>query len=156
MAAAFLALSAGLLVHYSAGPYIVLLGLDYLLRVFWKRPRKWRELAAIAVPGALLLATWFSWSAAVYGPRATLESNTSVTTARQYQGGNLSKIGANLADSIVPYVLRGGLTNTDQPNAAGVLRDNAFGFYQVNLIFGMGLAGGPLVLWLLWGFAPRT
>ena len=155
IAAAFLALSAGLLVHYSAGPYCLLLGLHYLLRVFWKRPRKWRELAAIVVPCALLLATWFAWSAAVYGRRATFQSNTSVTSARQYGGNNLLKIGANLADSIVPYMLRSGLTYTGQPNPAGVLRDNVFGFYQVNLIFGMGLVGGPLVLWLLWGFVRR-
>ena len=155
MAAAFLALSAGLLVHYSAGPYCLLLGFDYLLRVFWKRPRKWRELAAIVVPCALLLATWFAWSVAVYGPRVTFQSNTSVSSARTYRGNNLSRIGANLVDSIVPYVLRSGLVYTGQPNPAGVLRDNAFGFYQVNLIFGMGLVGGPFVLWLLWGFVRR-
>ena len=155
MVVAFLALSAGLLVHYSAGPYCLLLGLDYLLRVFWKRPRKWRELAAIVVPCGLLLATWFAWSLAVYGRRATFQSNTSVTAAQRYQGNNLLKIGANLVDSIVPYVVRHGLMYTDQPNPEGVLRDNAFAFYQVNLVFGMGLVGGPFVLWLLWGFARR-
>jgi 4-amino-4-deoxy-L-arabinose transferase-like glycosyltransferase len=155
MVAAFLALTAGLLVHYSAGPYCLLLGLHYLLRVFWKRPRKWRELAAIVLPCALLLATWFVWSVAVYGPRVTFQSNTSVTAARGYRGNNLSKIGANLVDSIVPYVLRSGLVYAGQPNPAGVLRDNAFGFYQVNLIFGMGLVGGPFVLWLLSGFVRR-
>jgi hypothetical protein len=155
MVAAFLALTAGLLVHYSAGPYCLLLGLHYLLRVFWKRPRKWRELAAIVVPCGLLLATWFAWSVSVYGPKMTFQSNTSVSSARQYQGNSLVRIGANLVDSIVPYVLRSGLTNTSQSNPAGVLRDNAFGFYQVNLIFGMGLVGGPFVLWLLWGFVRR-
>jgi 4-amino-4-deoxy-L-arabinose transferase-like glycosyltransferase len=155
MVAAFLALSAGLLVHYSAGPYCLLLGFDYLLRVFWKRPRKWRELAAIAVSCGLLLATWFAWSLAVYGPRVTIQSNTSVTDAREYRGNNLLKIGANLADSVVPYLLRRGLAFTDQPNHAGVLRDNAFAFYQVNLIFSMGLVGGPFVVWLLWGFVRR-
>jgi hypothetical protein len=155
MAAAFLALSAGLLVHYSAGPYCLLLGLHYLLRVFWKRPRKWRQLAAIVVPCALLLATWFAWSVAVYGRGVTFQSNTSVTSARQYPGNNLAKIGANLADSIVPYVLRNGLTYTGQTNPTGILRDNAFGFYQLNLIFGMGLVGGPFVVWLLWGFVRR-
>jgi hypothetical protein len=65
------------------------------------------------------------------------------------------KIGANLVDSTIPYLLRSGLTSTGQTNSAGVLRDNAFAFYQVNLIFGMGLVGGPFVLWLLWGFVRR-
>ena len=155
MVAAFLALTAGLLVHYSAGPYCLLLGLHYLLRVFWKRPRKWRELAAIVVPCALLLATWFGWSVAVYGPRVTFQLNTSISDARQYQGSSLSRIGANLVDSIVPYVVRSGSAFAGQPNPAGVLRDDAFGFYQVNLIFSMGLVGGPFVVWLLWGFVRR-
>jgi hypothetical protein len=155
MAAAFLALSAGLLVHYSAGPYVVLLGLHYLLRVFRTRPRKWRELAAIVVPCGLLLATWFAWSLAAYGPTVTFQSNTSVTSAREYRGNNLLKIGGNLVDSIVPYVLRNGLAYTEQANPAGVLRDNAFGFFQVNLIFSMGLVGGPFVVWLLWRFLRR-
>jgi len=155
MAAAFLALSAGLLVHYSAGPYCLLLGLHYLLRIFWKRPRKWRELAAIVIPCALLLGTWFAWSVAVYGPKVTFQSSTSVTAAQEYRGSNLLKIGANLVDSIVPYVLRSGLAYTGQHFPAGVLRDNTFAFYQMNLIFGMGLVGGPLVVWLLWGFVRR-
>jgi hypothetical protein len=85
----------------------------------------------------------------------TFQSNTSVTFARQYRGNNLLKIGGNLVDSTVPYLLRNGLAYTDQPNPAGVLRDNAFAFYQVNLIFGMGLVGGPFVVWLLWGFVRR-
>ncbi len=38
----------------------------------------------------------------------------------------------------------------DQPNKWGELRDNAFVLYQTNLIFGMGLVGGPFVLWLLY------
>ena len=42
--AAFVALAAGLLVHYSAGPYVVILALHYLTRVLPKRPDKWREL----------------------------------------------------------------------------------------------------------------
>jgi hypothetical protein len=65
------------------------------------------------------------------------------------------KVGANLVDSVVPYLLRNGLTNTAQPNPAGVLRDNAFAFFQVNLVFSMGLVGGPFVLWRRWGFVRR-
>jgi hypothetical protein len=36
----------------------------------------------------------------------------------------------------------------DQPNAAGKLRDNFFAIYQTNLIFGMGLIGGPFAFWV--------
>ena len=37
----------------------------------------------------------------------------------------------------------------DQPYAPGVVRDNVFLFYQANLIFSMGLIGGPLVVWFV-------
>ncbi len=43
MTAAFLALSAGVLVHYSAAPYLLLLSGHYLFFVFPRAPRRWRE-----------------------------------------------------------------------------------------------------------------
>jgi len=66
MAAAFLALSAGLLVHYSAGPYCLLLGLHYLLRVFWSGRASgvsWPHCGSLRA----VVTTWFAWSVAVYG-----------------------------------------------------------------------------------------
>jgi hypothetical protein len=148
--AAFLALAAGLLVHYSAGPYIAFLALHYLIRVLPKRPDKLRELAVIGGACGLLLATWFGWSIAVYGIHDTFASNTSVTSGAQYPGSTLAKIGANLFDTAVPAIFRDpdALSMFDQPNTAGKLRDNFFAIYQTNLIFGMGLIGGPLALWL--------
>ena len=150
MTAAFLALSAGLLVHYSAGPYCLFLGLHYLIVVFRKRPRPWRELAVFGCLCGLLLAPWFGWSVAKYGLRVTAASNTSVTSSQQYQGSNLGKIAGNLFDSIVPAALRDAslFSAYDQPNSAGKLRDQAFMTYQPNLILGMGLVGGPLVVCL--------
>jgi hypothetical protein len=150
--AAFVALAAGLLAHYSAGPYVVVLTLHYLVRVFPKRQRKWRELAGIAALCGLLLGTWLFWSLAVYGEQITFASNTTVTFSQEYEGSTAGKMAANLLDTIVPIVMRDPalLEKYDQPNAAGQLRDNAFIFYQVNAIFGMGLAGGPLVIWLLY------
>jgi hypothetical protein len=150
--AAFVALAAGLLVHYSAGPYVVILALHYLLRVFPRRPNKWRELAGIAAACGLLLGTWLLWSLAVFGAEVTFASNTAVTSSQEYRGSNAEKIATNLFYSIVPIVAREPalLRQFDQPNAAGKVRDWAFIFYQVNAIFGMGLVGGPLVLWLVY------
>src|SRR5262249_7399507 len=48
MVAAFVSLAAGILVHYSAGPYVVFLTLHYVLWLFWRRPHKWKELAAFS------------------------------------------------------------------------------------------------------------
>ncbi|HXA49180.1 MAG TPA: hypothetical protein VNV86_02685 [Candidatus Acidoferrum sp.] len=157
---AFLCLAMGLLTHYSAGPYIVVLGLHYLVVVLPKRSEKWKELALIAISSGALIATWIGWSLAVYGTKATFASNSSVTLSQSQKGSNLEKIVGNMWDSLVPHVLRDSslVRFFDQPNALASLRDNIFLTYQVQLIFTMGLIGGPLVLWLLWrGFRrPRT
>ena len=146
MTAAFVCLSAGILVHYSAGIYCLFVTLHYLLCVFWKRPRRWRELAIIAVASGSLLATWFIWSISVYGSHVTFASNTSVTSSQRYEGSNLLKIAANVLDSIEPVILRHPALLFEQPSFAGKIRDNIFVFYQTNLIFSMGLIGGPLIL----------
>lgn len=149
---AFGFLSAGLLVHYSAGPYLVILAGHFFLVLYWKRNRPRRELCAIIITSGLLLATWFGWSIATYGYRSTFTSNTSVAASARYQGNGVSRIAANLFDSVVPVALRewppfagpGGY-----PGDFAALRDQAFAFYQVNLIFGMGILGGPLIIVLL-------
>jgi hypothetical protein len=148
VSAAFLALAAGVLVHYSAGPYAIVLGLHYLVHVF--RERRWRDIAIAVAPAILLLATWFGWSFKVYGAKTTLASNTSISTAEKDPGKNFQKIAANVFDTIVPAWVRGAAPSWEQPNADGRLRDHAFAFYQLNLIFALGVVGGPLALWLLY------
>ncbi|PYS37655.1 MAG: hypothetical protein DMG14_20495 [Acidobacteria bacterium] len=150
MVAAFVSLAAGILVHYSAGPYVLFLTFHYLLWVFWRRPHKWKELAAIGTTSTVLLATWFAWAVVVYGEAALL-SNTTITSTQRYQGSNIAKVAANLFDSIVPVLVRDrSLMNTfEQPNSIGRVRDVAFVSYQMNLVFAMGIIGGPVVLWLL-------
>jgi hypothetical protein len=149
-AAAFLSLAAGVLVHYSAGPYVVVMGLHYLYRVWRDRPRRWLELPIAVVPAALLLASWFGWSMRTYGSKVTFASNTSITSAESDPGRNLAKIGANVFDTIVPAWMRDASPEWPQPNQDGKLRDQAFVFYQLNVIFGLGVVGGPIALWLLY------
>jgi hypothetical protein len=148
--AAFVALAAGLLVHYSAGPYIAFLVLHYLFRFFRERPWRWRELATVTVASGLLLGTWFAWSTKVFGAKTTLGSNTSVTSSQQYAGSNLEKIALNFYDSVVPGAFRGQSQRWPQGNPDGSTRDVAFVWYQLNLVFGMGAVGGLVVLWLLY------
>jgi hypothetical protein len=144
MVSAFLVLAMGTLTHYSTGPYVAFLALHYLVFVFWKRPVKWKELALIGGLSTALLLSWFGWSLAVYGAKTTFESNTSVTTSRQFEGHNLEKIADNLRDSTIPALLRDpNMVNAfKQPNFMGQLRDQAFVIYQLNLIFCMGALGG--------------
>jgi hypothetical protein len=154
MSVAFLAVSLGLLVHYSAAPYLLFLTLHYLLRVFPKRSRRWRELATIPLVCGLLLVTWFGWSIAVYGTHSTFGSNTSVYASPGTLTENVALMAPNIAYSIVPVVLRDRslLDQFKNQGLLGAIRDKAFIFYQTNLIFSMGVIGGPLVLWLLYRF----
>ena len=156
MTCAFVSLSAGLLVHYSVGPYALFLTLHYLIAVFWWRETRWRELARITVCCAGLLATWFVWSTAVYGPGTTFGSNTTVTGARRVSATeNLARIEANLVNTIIPHPLRPGgrryfESHFTQKSSLGYLRDYTFLVYQVNVIFALGSVGGLLVLYLLY------
>ncbi len=148
---AFICLAAGLLVHYSAGPYVLFVAAHYLVRVLSSRPNRLRELAVIGVASGLLLATWFVWALHIYGARGTFASNTSVTAAQKYQGGAGARIGYNMLATLVPPIVHNpdALDVFDQPNKLGQLRDNIFIIYQANLIFAMGLFGGPFAIFLL-------
>jgi len=156
MTLAFVCLSAGLLVHYSVAPYALFLALHYLIAVFWGRKTRWRELAGLSLFSAGLLATWFAWSTAVYGPRTTFGSNTTVTGASSVSATeNLARIGANLVNTIVPHPFRPeGRRYFEswftQRSSLGYFRDYTFLIYQVNLIFAMGSVGGLLVLYRLY------
>jgi hypothetical protein len=149
MTAAFVALAAGLLVHYSAGPYCVFFALHYLLVLFRSRPARWKELATIAIACGLLLSTWFAWSIHAYGVKPTFASNTSVTLTMQFEGSSFAKIAGNVFDSIVPRISYDPdqAHLYDQPYTPAMVRDNVFLLYQTNLILSMGLIGGPLVVW---------
>ena len=150
--AAFVALSAGLLAHYSAGPYVVFFAVHYAAVIFRRRRNRWREVFVTAAVCGVLLATWFGWSLSKLGAEATFASNTSVTASRQYEGHNLEKIAANLWDTIVPAALREAelLEAFQQSNRLGRLRDYFFISYQTSLLLTMGLAGGLAAAWLYW------
>jgi hypothetical protein len=87
----------------------------------------------------------------VYG-RAAFTSTSTIIETQQYEGSNASKVAANLLDSIIPATVRSRslLSNMEQPNTAGWIRDLAFLTYQPNIILGMGLIGGPVVWWLMY------
>jgi hypothetical protein len=153
MCMAFVAAAGGSLAHYSGLPYAVFLSLHYLVVVSW-RERRWKEVAGAAVSAAVPLLAWFGWCVATFGIPTTFSSvvHASVGYGQEtYQGSYLLKCIANLADAIVPHVLRDWslVRAWGQPNTLGYIRDNAFLVYQTSLIFTMGVAGGPLVVWLL-------
>lgn len=143
-AAAFLcsaSLAAGLLAHYSAGPYAVLLaGAWFAVGRDRFHETAWRHATALAaLAGALVLATWFAWALAVYGVNGTLLANSTATAADASAADQLWKILLNLRDTLVPHFLRPldpGLIA--QRSAWGHWRDWWFQLYQLNLLFAFG------------------
>lgn len=131
-ALAGLFLSAGLAAHYSAAPYLVLLG-PLWLWLAWRR-----ALLGIAA-GALLLAVWLGWFLHTYGVAGTFLSNTAITTTAPSAGEQLARALLNLRDSLVPHFLRDlDRALVTHPGALGSFRDNFFQLYQLNLFFAFG------------------
>lgn len=134
-------LAAGILTHYSAGPYFLMLTLGWLI-LGWPRraDRVWRQQTALAAAaGAMVLATWFFWSLTAFGTHGTFLTNSSVTSADARQGNQLVKMALNLFDTVVPHFLRpldGSLIAQTSP--WGALRDGFFQSYQVNLPLAFG------------------
>jgi len=151
LVAAFLLLAVGSITHYSAGPYLVLLAGHYLLCEWRRRPKKFRELAAIASLGALVLATWFPWSIATYGLHETFAANTSVEGfARETPSRRLALVLDNFSGTLVPYPLRE--IDVDSMGAESVavrVRDASFLFLQQNFFGLFGLSGSVAAVWLL-------
>lgn len=138
------ALAAGLLAHYSAGPAAVVFAAAWLV-VTWRRRRERAWLAATAAGaalGAAVLALWFGWAVAAYGPRATFLANTSVEAAAPTAAGQLARVALNLRDTLVPHFFRSiDPALIAQRSPAGALRDTWFQFYQVTLPGGFGALG---------------
>ncbi|HTX65865.1 MAG TPA: hypothetical protein VMD31_08840 [Opitutaceae bacterium] len=153
--AAFWFLAAGLLAHYSAGPYLLVLALLHL----WSQRGRWctgvfaAGLAVAAVPSVLLLATWFGWSWRHYGFAATTASNTAVTSTDVSSAGRFAaeKLD-NVVFSLVPRSLRepGYLPPTEPYVSPAVTADQHFYlFYQLALLSAFGFAGAVLLPWRL-------
>ncbi len=149
--AAALSLAMGMLVHYSAGPYIVALGLHYLM-IGFKRRMNLQEAFAAGWLAMLVMLTWLGWSVMHYGLAGTFATNTTITSSQAFTfTQNLAKMGGNLWDTIVPYFVRQSPWYLfQQPSPLGWMRDTLFFVYQVNLPLAMGLVGGLMVLGLLW------
>lgn len=134
-------LAAALLAHYSAGPYAVVIAIAWIVRG-WARRREaawWRETAAAGAVGATVLATWFAWALAVYGPRGTFLTNTSVTETAPSAGAQLLVSALNIRDTLVPHFLRGADYGfIAQASPWGWWRDWFFQLYQLNLFFAFG------------------
>lgn len=142
-------LAAGLLTHYSAGPYALLFAAAWvgmnrgrLRDLSW-----WRVTARAALAGGLVLATWFGWALMIYGWRGTFLSNSSVTTQAANVMAQWQVVMLNLRDTFVPHFLR----TPDygmfvQSSSAGWWRDWFFQLYQVNFPLVLGSVAWAAIL----------
>jgi hypothetical protein len=154
MVAAFLSMSSGLLVHYSAGPFALFLAAHYLLAVWPWRQRRLHELVTIAVPCTALLSLWFGWSLTKYGLGETIGSNTTAVALAQSSFADTAlRAGWSVICAIIPHPLRISPSQIyglfEQPSSLGFFRDYVMTIYGNNLVFAMGSVGGPLVVWLV-------
>jgi Dolichyl-phosphate-mannose-protein mannosyltransferase len=134
-------LAAGLLTHYSAGPYAVILGVAWLWfgwscrkEVAWQR-----STAAAVVAGSLVLAVWFGWCFATYGLRGSLLTNTSITDKAPDAVAQIQAVVLNIRDTFVPHFLRTvDFELIAQRSSVGWWRDWFFQLYQINFFFAFG------------------
>jgi hypothetical protein len=130
-----------ILTHYSAGPYVVVIGIAWVaMGPAWGWSRAYLRMTAASVgAGACVLAPWFIWSVSHYGWTGTFLSNTSVTALEHVHGNHLVDMALNLRDTLVPPQIRrfkGPLLVQSSP--WGRVRDQAFVCYQLNLLLALG------------------
>lgn len=132
------ALAAGLLAHYSAAPYcIVLVGWWLCWRFRQRQLAALRReiLVGLGLVGPLL-GLWFGWSLWHFGVHGTLLTNSSITAAGEWQWARqAARIAGNLWATLVPHPLRQvDYQLIEQPDRVVWVRDYFFMIAQVNLL----------------------
>lgn len=148
LSAAFLFMTAGLLVHYSALPFAMFLALAYAVTIWPGQPDRFRHLMLVALPGALLGLAWMAWSIGAYGLTTTFAANATVAgTAQSDWVGNIVRISLNAFHTFWPYLYPGHPDDTP----LRLLTDRAFTFYQENFLGAMGSVSAYVVIATLAG-----
>lgn len=151
---AAIALSAGLLAHYSAGPYCVVFVTWWLGQRI--REGRWDVLRAEALTGASVVlpftGLWFGWAVRQFGIGNTLLSTSTATAAGAWTWSEqLAKIGSNLWSSVVPHPFRAvDYQFIAQPDPLAWFRDYFFLIAQVNLVALPGTGAGLALAVLAW------
>ncbi len=143
---AFLFLGAGILVHYSAVPYALALGLHYLFVLWRRQPRRVGAVLAVVGLPALLLLTWFGWSLGTFGVEGTfLANSTAEGFGPRGWREDLLTIAGNVVDTLRPSLF----DSSPGQTALRVVTDRSFMLYQVNLFFGIGSIASLVAVGLL-------
>jgi hypothetical protein len=151
---AALCLAVAVLTHYSAVPYVLVLGAAWFVqrRAQWRQAGFWREALRLGALGSAVLATWFGWSLLRYGPGPTFLSNTTVTgNAGLTLAQQIAQRAGNLFTTLVPHPLRpAGYEFVQQTSSLSWWRDYFFNLYQTNLPLAFGSGGLVALVVLGW------
>lgn len=146
-------LSAAILTHYSAVPYVVALAALAIWQAghAWSGLLRWRFALPAAGAASGLLATWFGWSLWHFGP-ATFRSNTAMNNAEGLNWQEqIVRRADNLLSMVVPHPLRAAdYSALLQESRAGWWRDYFFNLYQTNLLFALGTGGIVVISVVVW------
>ena len=138
-------LAAGLLTHYSAGPWMLVFVPLWLwqARARLGFARLGRTIWPAVLASAALLATWFGWALAQYGLRGTVGTNTTVRgLGAASLVDNFNAWLVKLWCTLIPHPFHWvNPEMTAQTNRLTWLRDYFFDIYQVNLPLAFGSAG---------------
>lgn len=149
MIAAALCLASGVLTHYSAGPYAVAVAIHYLWTLIRGRLR-FREAILAGGAGAILLATWFSWSIVTYGLHTSFLSNsTAINMATVPPGDSVRLFLYKIFVNFVPHPLHRANARLFPPGwNRNNLRDYFFMMSQQTLPMMIGSTGGIVAIGL--------
>jgi hypothetical protein len=145
----FLSLSAGLAVHFTAWPYIAVIGVHALWRQLRRRAEPPAQLAAAVATAAALSAVWFAWSVITFGVGGTFGAYFAAPAGPlEMAVPAWARVLQNLLFSILPQPPTSAELTAWFPGQASlnVLRDYWFEISQSNLLMMMGCMGGPIVL----------
>ncbi len=152
-AVAWAALALGMVSHYSAGPWVVVITASYA--IWWlqqhPRPAFGRELVTISAIVGLGLGTWLLWSVSHFGWNGTVGATTTVSAwDRESPWEHALAVWRNITNTMVPFPFRSfDQAMINQPSTLGYVRDVCFSIYQVNLPGGFGLAGATAAIFCL-------
>jgi hypothetical protein len=145
--AAFVAMAAAVLTHYSAVPVAAALGVHWLLVGYHRADVRRSTAVAAVLPSVLLVSLWIGHSITASG--TTIWRNVSVAGTEAATPAEHASIRfQNLRDTFVPRRYEGYRDYPADATAARRVADQIVTWYQSNLLFSMGSIGAFAVPWL--------
>jgi hypothetical protein len=148
--AAAVCLAAAVLVHYSACPFAVAIGLHYLFTLV-RRSRPFSEaICSAALAGGLLLS-WFAYAAVVFGSQSIASGVETTGMAAVGLGANASRVLYNMFTSIVPHPFHPPMANQRFNSLKNWDERHNYFFmmWQTTLSLMVGISAGPVAFCIL-------